>query len=178
MSWTYLGQPFVSSPTATQQNYRDTVRFLLGDTNSADPQLQDGEIDGLLYTTAGGSTNNGTPSGTVTTLNFDPYQAAMAGCITLAASYARKANRTVGDLSIQSASIAESYRSLRKDIMAQSFRHSVATPYAGGQSLADMQQDQTNDDINPPQFSMNEWDNTTQAPDFNTGGGFSQVVPG
>jgi hypothetical protein len=44
--------------------------------------------------------------------------------------------------------------------------------------LADMQIDQQNDDINGPQFKMGEWDNPNNAPDFNNGGGFTQVVPG
>jgi len=174
MSWTYTGSPFPTSLTPTIQQQRDSVRFLIGDTNPADPQLQDGEVDGLLYTTSAGSSNQGSTA----VGNFDVYQAAMAACVALASLYSRKADKTVGDTSIESSKVAAAYRALRSDIQVQAMRHSTPTPYSGGLSLGDMEIDQTDDDLNAPQFTVGQDDNPDVAPDFNTGGGFSQVVPG
>ena len=174
MSWTYTGQPFTEGTPSTQQN-RDSVRFLLGDTLMSDPQLQDGEIDGLIYNTRAGSSGTGTA---VINTTIDVYQAAIAGCVALAAIYTRKANKSVGDLSIQSAAIADNYRKLRSDIQAQAARHSVPTPYSGGISKSDAEIDNTDTDLIPWDFTIGMDDNPFQAPDFNSGGGFTQVVPG
>jgi hypothetical protein len=178
MSWTYTGQPFPTlgnGDSPTDQQMRDSVRFLLGDTDPQDQQLQDGEIDGLLNNTQAGSSGTGavTPQAT-----FDYYQAAIAGCVALAGRYTRRANKSVGDLSIQSAAIADNYRKLRKDLQSQAARHSVPTPYAGAISIADMEIDQSDDDIPPWDFTIGMDDNPDNAPDFNSGGGFTQVVPG
>jgi len=174
MSWTYTGSPFPTALSPTQQQSRDSVRFLIGDTNPADPQLQDGEVDGLLYTTSSGSSGQGS----TVTGNFDVYQAAMAACVALAAIYSRKADKSIGDASIQSSKVAAAFRVLRSDIQVQAMRHSTPTPYSGGLSLSDMELDQSDNDLNAPNFKIGGEDNPSVAPDFNTGGGFSQVVPG
>ena len=174
MSWTYTGQPFTEGTPSTQQN-RDSVRFLLGDTLMSDPQLQDGEIDGLIYNTRAGSSGTGTA---VIDTTIDVYQAAIAGCVALAAIYTRKANKSVGDLSIQSAAIADNYRKLRSDIQAQSARHSVPTPYAAGISRSDALIDPPDPDPFPWDFTIGMDANPNQAPDFKSGGGFPQACPG
>ena len=177
MSWTYTGQPFaeVNTGTPTAQQLRDSVRFLVGDTDGSDPQLQDGEIDGLISNTKAGSSAQGITS---TSLVTDVYQAAIAACVTLAAIYTRKANRSVGGLSVQAAAIADNYRKLRADIMSQAARHSVPVPYAGAISVADKEIDANDPDIPSWDFTVGMDDNPMKAPDFNFGGGFTQVVPG
>jgi hypothetical protein len=169
MAWTYTASPFAYPPTV--QTTIDSVRFLVADTNAGDPQLQDGEIAGLLLQ------NSGDPTG-ATTNTQDVYQTAIAAATSLMAKYTRLANRTVGDLSIDYASVAKQYQALIAQLSAQAIRHSSPIPYAGGISLGDMEIDQGDDDVNQPNFSIGMDDNPDTAVSI-TGGnsGFSQAVP-
>jgi hypothetical protein len=170
MSWTYLSTPFAGDPYAsppvipTAQNNRDSVRFLIGDIDPTDPQLQDSEVDGLL--------NANCPTGS---LLPNTYLAACQACLSLAARYTRKASMSVGDLSIQYGAVSNNYRSLEKTIRAQAQRHLVVTPYAGGISIADMEIDQDNQDIVQPWVTVGFTDNEGAAPDF--GSCFQVNVP-
>lgn len=134
MTWTYAGDP--------SQDNRSAVRFLVGDTDSADQQIQDEEIDWLL-------SQNGS----------DVYQAALAACTSLSARYARRANKTVGNLSIQYSNLAKQYDDQYKRIERQAARHTVPTPYAGGISNSDMLTDIDDTDLNQPAFSVGMTDN-------------------
>lgn len=87
MAWSYSGNPGA--------NNRDSVRFLLGDTDDTDEQLQDEEVDWLL------STNND-----------DVYEAAIDGAMSLVAKYSRMVNRTVGDLSVEAQEYVTHYNVL------------------------------------------------------------------
>lgn len=77
MTWSYSGDPSASSV--------DQVRFLMGDTDSTNPQLSNEEITYLLNA-----------------WNNVPYLAAAEGCMAIAGKYQSKADfsRSVGDLSI------------------------------------------------------------------------------
>jgi hypothetical protein len=169
MSYTYTGRPFAvpyGTPgvVPTVQQNRDSVRFLLMDTDPNDWQLQDGEIDGLL------SQNTGAyPS---------VYQAAIEGCIMLQARYTRRANMSVGDLSISANTIAKQYVDLRKSIEQQSQRHDPPMPYAGGTSRGDMDSVREDDDRPDNWAQLGQDDDPANAPDFGNSQGFSQVVPG
>jgi hypothetical protein len=96
----------------------------------------------------------------------DPYQSAMEGCVYLAAMFTRRANMSVGDLSIQYAAVADNYRKLRKTIYAQAFRHDVPVPYAGGTSYADMGIDAEDSDVVKPWAWVGEDDNKGTAADY------------
>lgn len=168
MAWTYTASPFTFGAAATQQNMRDTVRFLIGDTDTTDQQLQDSEVDGVLA----GTTSSGAPPSAL-----DPFGAAVASCLALSAKYTRKANKTTGDLSIQSGSIAKAYRDLIPSIKTQAQRYATPIPYSGGLSKGDMEMDEQDDDVNHSKFRVGMDDN----PDHEAwigGGGFTQVVPG
>jgi len=95
MAFTYV------SPTTD----RDKVRFLIGDTISADAHFQDEEINFLL-----------TSQGTV-------YDAAIQGAELLAGRYAHRSNysRSIGDLSIseQYGTSATEFRELARTLTAQ-----------------------------------------------------------
>lgn len=169
MAYTYDASPFILGQNATQQNMRDTVRFLVGDTDDNDPQLQDTEVDGLLQ---GNVASGALP------MNLDPFAAAVAACIGLAAKYSRRANKTTGDLSIQSGAIAKAYRDMIPAIKGQAQRYATPVPYSGGLSKGDMDMDKMDDDLNGPQFTVGMDDDPNQAPGALNGGGFSQVVPG
>ena len=84
---------------------RDKVRFLIGDTDSNDPILQDGEITFLLTTWG------------------NIYAAAAYAAEAIAGRYAHKTNysRSIGDLSISEsyATSAAEFRELAKSLKAQ-----------------------------------------------------------
>lgn len=108
MTWTYSGNPGASN--------LDAVRFMIGDTDSASPQLTNEEITYLL-----------TEHGTV-------RAASVAACRGLAAKYSRFADQSTGSISISYSQISASYRTLVRDIVAGS----LVAPYAGGISKRDM----------------------------------------
>ena len=84
---------------------RDKVRFLIGDTVSADAHFQDAEITYLLTT------------------HTTVFDAAIAGAEILAGRYAHRSNysRSIGDLSIseQYGSSAAEFRELAKTLTGQ-----------------------------------------------------------
>lgn len=75
MAWTY------SDSVATA---KDKVRFRIGDTINADPQLTDGEINYLL-----------------TSASNDVLEASRQACLAIAAKYARQVTKSMGQTSIQ-----------------------------------------------------------------------------
>ena len=162
MTWTYGGAPF-AIPRTTQSDI-DSVRVLIGDTDTTDQQLQDGEITGFLL--------NSVPPNVAP----DIYQSAMAACIALSGRYARRASMSVGDLSIQWQSVSKFYTDLRKTLQAQSWRHTVPVPYAGGMTQSDKELDEADDDMVQPQFSVGMDDDTTGDSTV-LGQGFTQAVP-
>lgn len=170
MAWTYNAQPFPDpwpyiAGQAIPQSCVDTVRFLIGDTDTSDQQLQDGEIQGTL------TWNNG-----------DPYQAAIESCRALALKYARQADKTVGDLHLVNSQRSKAYAAMVQQIIAQSLRHGAPTPYAGGISIPEIEEDRTNTDLVQPSFTKGFMDDPGTAPDygdFNSGyDGFDRLTPG
>lgn len=177
-----MGFPFLEP--ATTQSYIDSVRFLVGDTDTTDQQLQDGEIVGLLCqnATENGNTFSAPPGSVITfpilNVTYNVYEAAVSGCISLAARYARRSAMSAGDLSISAGSIAKNYRDQVKWIRTLSQRQHTPTPYAGGMLRSEAEDDRTNDDLRPPQFSVGMDDNPDHEPSIEGGGyGFSQAVP-
>ena len=114
MAFNYSGDPTSST--------RDEVRFLIGDTDSTDAQLQDLEVDYLLskYTTAA--------------------KAALAACLALASRYARLCDKAVGDLRISYSQRQKQYLDLARELG----RRTPIRPWAGGLSSAG--KDAANDD--------------------------------
>ena len=93
MSWNYSGDPSSSD--------LDAVRFLVGDTNSADQQLSDEEINYLLAQYG------------------SPGAASAAAVRTLIAKYARLVDKTVGDLSISYSQRLTAYQALLAQLEEQ-----------------------------------------------------------
>jgi hypothetical protein len=104
MSWSYSGDPSTTSV--------DAVRFLIGDTDDTDPQLQNEEINWRIN-----------QEGTIKV-------AAYKCCLNLIAKYSRKADRSIGDLRMSFSQQAEAYRKLATDIMVDAAV--MAQPYSGG----------------------------------------------
>lgn len=113
MSWNYGGDPF--------NDIVDEIRFLVGDTDSTDPLIQDEELFYLL--------RNSYPS---------PKWAAAAAATAIAAKFARKVDKSVGPLSIKASQKFAQYTSMAKQLGREAAMEGVR-PYAGGISVADKQ---------------------------------------
>lgn len=86
MAWTYSGNPASSA--------RDEVRFLVGDTKTADQLLQNEEIDYLLAKYP------------------NPHTSAAEAARAIAANAARLADKEVGDLKVKLSQRASHYANL------------------------------------------------------------------
>ena len=112
--WSYTGDP--------SARVIDEVRFLSGDTDSANPQATDSEILYLL-----------------TEWNDDPYIAAAAVCESAASRASAKADqsKSVGDLSIstQYGDQASAFSTRARSLREQAARRSPPKPTASSASL-------------------------------------------
>lgn len=109
--WTYSNDPSVSA--------KDSVRFLVGDTDPNEPLMQDEEIHYLLnrYSSA----------------DKTAYYAALA----IAAKLSKRADTSAGKVSVSYSQLAQMYRELALEL-----RHNAGTaalPYAGGIRVSDKQ---------------------------------------
>ena len=129
MSWSYSGDPTDST--------RDKVRFLIGDTDAADQQLSDEEIDSALTDSAD-----------------EPYAAAIACTSALVSKYTRKSDKRMGDLYIFYSQIAKGYKDLVSQLR-RAFAIKLAAPYAGGISVSDKDSTADDSDRVPPAFTTN-----------------------
>lgn len=132
MTWTYSGDPSASD--------RDQVRFLIGDTDSTDKQLQDEEIAYLLAQYP------------------DARQAAAQAAWAVAAKYARLASsHSVGDTAYAYGSRQQYYESLAAQLNSRSLQS--ARPYCGGISLSDKARVEGDADRNAGPFKDGQMDN-------------------
>jgi hypothetical protein len=109
VSWTYTGNPASST--------LDAVRFEIGDTLSTDPELSDEEITWVI------------------TQESNLKYAAAAACDRVAARYARKVEKSVGQLKLSMQQKFDQYLKLASRLRAQG--GSAPIPFAGGISVAD-----------------------------------------
>lgn len=132
MSWSYSGNPGSSA--------KDQVRFLIGDTNTKDQLLLDGEITWLLEQ-----------------YNQYPLNAAARACELIAAKFSRMCDETVGRVSIDFSQRAKGYYALRDDLVRQISLGSQ--PFAGGISHAQKQAEESNEDRVKPSFTRHMMQN-------------------
>lgn len=135
MTWSYSGDPSSSD--------MDNVRFLIGDTITADQLLQNEEILSVLA---------GQPN---------PILAAAIAARAIAAKFSRLTNVRVGKTQIWANEKAEAYLALAKkledeDAKAAKFR---TIPYAGGISISDKQIDEDDPDREIPFFERDLFEN-------------------
>lgn len=113
MTFTYTGDPTVSQ--------RDQIRFLIGDTDSADAQFTDEEIAWQLSQWS------------------DVYDAAASCAEVLAGRYAKKADttKTVGDLTLSQSYVraAEGYLHLSDHLRRQHARLYAPVPVVNANAL-------------------------------------------
>ena len=135
MTFTYVSTGGTDSVT------RDVVRTYIGDVDSSDPLLTDEQI-ALAISEAGNATS------------------AAALCADwISATFARKSDKTVGDLQIRYSQRFTQYREL-----ASMLRRGVALtalPYAGGISISDKATREADADRVEPAFEVDMLDNTS-----------------
>jgi hypothetical protein len=153
MTWTY-------DVTALQTNTTYQVRYLIGDTLSTDPQLQDEEIAFSL------------------TQRSSIHGAAAVCCRALANKFARSADQQAGDTRVAYSQISKAYaaKAIQLDVIAAS---GSTTPYAGGISITDLNNRQLDSDRVPPQFNIGMTDSALPVPAVgNAPDGGTGVDPG
>ena len=131
MTWTY------TDPSASD---KDAVRFLVGDTDTTDQQVTDEEIAYALA--AEGSVN----------------QAAASIARSIAAKYARKVDKSVGDLKYSYSQRQKAYLDMA-DRLEKDAAISGASPYAGGISRSDKETVRDDDDRVAPRIRRGQMDN-------------------
>lgn len=126
MTWTYSGDPASS--------IQDRVRFLIGDTDTEDPQFQDAEI---LFLISSESNELG---------------AAAGGCEALAMRFARLCDRSMGRaLSVSASQQYEHYQQQSITLRRQACQSHA--PTAGGISIGSERLAAANPDAKQPVFS-------------------------
>ena len=138
MSWNYSHNP--------KNSAKDEVRFLIGDTNSKDPLLQDEEINYLLER-----------------YNNYPMNASIEACEMVVSKFSRQADESVGGVSKSFSQKATAYLKLR-DMLRTRMAINGARPYAGGISVSDKQKNDQNSDLAPPTFTKHQFENKQVAP--------------
>jgi len=138
MSWSYTGDPTSSA--------KDETRFLIGDTDSTDQLLQDGEIAYLLAK-----------------YNNAPLSAAIRACETIMAKFARMADETVGRVRIAFNQKYKAYAEMKTELRAR-IAIEGTIPYAGGISRTDVETVEKDEDRVKPEFSKHMLENQQMAP--------------
>lgn len=133
MAWTY------DSALGTDT---DRLRFLIGDTDTADQQFQDSELEYLLTT-----------HGTL-------YAAAAVACRALASRFARYADKWVGDLKILASQKARAYLELATSFDTKAMGSAVwSIPTAGGVYTSDKEEQEANTALVQGTFKVGMHDN-------------------
>jgi len=130
VAWSYSGDPSSSD--------RDRVRFLVGDTDALEPQIQNEEIDHLLAQGGGAEL------------------AAVHAAEALAAKYARRVSGSAGGISRSSSDLVEHYMTLARRLRAELAQ--FGAPYAGGLSEAEKASDRADSDLVQPAFRRGMFD--------------------
>jgi hypothetical protein len=132
MTFTYGGDPSNSD--------RESVRFLIGDTDSSDQQFNDAEIDFLLAQEP------------------NIYKAGAQGARALASKFARKADKEVGDLKIKWSQLQRHYLNIAEDLQTRSIS-GVGTIFTGGISKSGKDTEEDRTDRVEPYFVREQFDN-------------------
>lgn len=118
MTWTYDGTP----GTDTANGRRDAVRMLIGDTDTNDQQIQDGEIEFALLEAGD-----------------DVYTAGAICAQAIASRYARDGDVKFDDVSEDMSTVYDQYQRLATRLSSMSKRHGkngLGIPRAGGISVS------------------------------------------
>jgi hypothetical protein len=128
-----MSQPawsYTNDPSASQE---DAVRWLVGDTDPADPKLADGEVSFAL------------------TMEGNPTMAAARCAQALQAKYAAKIDKVVGDLQVSFSQKAAAFGALAAELRSRGLQGGIRIK-AGGTSVADKETLEANTDVTEPGF--------------------------
>ena len=117
----------------------DTVRFYCGDTDNTNLLLTDAEVTWSLVEKP------------------NARLAAALCCDALGAKYARKADTTVGEISVSNGNRAQEFRDMASRLRAEAGQ--LAAPSFGGQSQSEKNGLAQNADAVQPPFSERQFDN-------------------
>jgi hypothetical protein len=134
MSWNY-------NVADLGTNQKDQIRFLIGDTNTNDQQLQDEELQFSL------------------TIRSSIWGAAATCCESISANLSRKADTTTGELRTLYSSLSRAYHARSMAYESKSVEMGGALPFAGGISIAQKILAETDPDRVQPAFSRGLQDN-------------------
>ena len=137
MSWTYSGDPSNSDA--------DQVRFLIGDTLTADQLLSDEEIAWAL--TQGSA-----------------YNAAAICSRAISANFSRMADKAVDDLKINYSQKSKQYADLAINLESKE-SHKALGVYGGGISVADKLSNELDTDRVSPSFTKGMTDESSTTDD-------------
>lgn len=137
-SWSYSGNP--------RANAKDAVRFTIGDTDSREPLLLDGEIEYLLEL-----------------YNNVVLNASIRACEMVMAKFTRLVDETVGSVSVQWSSRQQSFMKLRNELTSRLAKEDCI-PFAGGISVSQKVTERQNSDRVNPDFSKHMMENEQIAP--------------
>ena len=122
----------------TDDTNLNRVRLLLADTDITDALLQDEEIN-LLLTMTGGV-----------------YQAAIQGCLVIAAQFARRADMTqISEMQIRYTRNVDHYRNLALELKQRLIAGAALNVYCGGQTAPDGTDKE-------PSFTRQQFSNETE----------------
>lgn len=138
MTWTYAGDPSATSLAA--------VRFLIGDTNTLDQQLNDAEINFAL-----------SESGS------NKYDAAIYCCDALAAKYSRDVNSQIESVREDATTRMNQYISLAARLKlraeSQATDGGIGIPYVGGVTESGIDLVRSDTDRKQPAFTDDRFNN-------------------
>jgi hypothetical protein len=134
MTWSYSTTDLLTSP-------KDQVRFLVGDTNANDEQLQNEEILFSLNVRA------------------SIWGAAATCCESISASLSRRADTTTGELRTMYSNLSRAYHARAMAYETKSVEMGGALPFVGGISIAQKILAETDLDRVQPVFNVGQNDN-------------------
>jgi hypothetical protein len=126
---------------------KDTVRFFVGDTDERDPLLSDAEINYLLSIY---------PSGGV-------LNASIRACEMIAMKFSRMANEAVGSVRIDYNQKYKAYIDMKTALIARIATETIS-PFCGGISRTQVQQNLQNNDLIKPDFTKHMMENQQISP--------------
>ena len=142
---TYDGDP---------QSDRDKVRHLIGDTDKNAPILTDEEVQFHIE------------------LYGNIFKSARSACIAIVAKFACQVDESVGRVKLNLSQRVTHFRQLAKDLKTEHSAVRSISPYLGGQSKANKQTRELNDDRVEPFFTRRTHDHpNTQIDDHDVNHG-------
>jgi hypothetical protein len=139
MSWSYSGDPDSSALNA--------IRFLCGDTDTADQLLSNEEI----------SWTNSQVTGSTTSTDA-LYEVSYRCLVMIASKFSRLADQAIGDMRVNMSQKAKGAREQAYEMKKLAEREgSTPTPYAGGITVSDKEVDEDNSDLVRHAFKVGQF---------------------